>query len=71
MLKLKDGTTLQDTLMGFLLKKGKRSLYIIAKSANQGIKAREIIAKNSFNKLFNKGIKNNLLGNNIRNIIIN
>ena len=65
-LKLKDknGTimTYRKTTNGAVLTKGKRELHILFKSVNQGKKAREVIANNSFNKLFTKGKKVRALG---------
>ena len=50
--------------LGAVLSKGKRQLFIIYKSVNAGKKARELIAENSFNRLFLKGNKIRKLGSN-------
>lgn len=65
-LKDKNGTLLDYRVnqQGSVLTKGKRSVYIIFKSVNQGIRARSLVANNSFNKLFTKGKKIKLLGSN-------
>lgn len=49
---------------GAIITKGRRALYLIFKSVNQGKKARSLITNNSFNKLFTKGRKIMLLGRN-------
>ena len=65
-LKIKDNDgkimSYRSTPSGSVLIKGKRQLYLLHKSVNQSNKAKDIIAKNSFNKLFNKGKKYQLLG---------
>ena len=62
----KDGKimTYRENNLGAVLIKGKRELYLIFKSVNAGKKARDSIAKFSFNKLFIKGKKIKSLGNN-------
>jgi hypothetical protein len=62
--------TFRQTPSGAVLTKGKRELYLTYKSVNQGKKAREIISKNSFNKLFTKGKKVRQLGSNVSHIVI-
>jgi len=54
--------------LGAILMKGKRQVYLLFRSVNAGNEARKLIAENSFNKLFTKGKKVNLLGNNISHI---
>jgi len=58
----------RETPNGAVITKGKRELYLIFKSVNAGKKARQLIADNSFNKLFTKGRKLKTLGNNISSI---
>jgi len=69
----KNGTLLdyRTNNTGAILTKGKREVYIIFKSVNQGKKARELISKYSFNKLFTKGKKIRSLGTNVSYIKIN
>ena len=50
---------------GAVLTKGNRQIYLIYKSVNQGNKARKVVSKNSFNKLFTKGKKIRQLGSNV------
>ena len=50
---------------GAVLTKGNKQLYLIYKSVNQGNRAREVVSKNSFNKLFTKGKKIRQLGSNV------
>lgn len=66
-IKDKDGKLLdyRTNNTGAILKKGKREVYLIFKSVNQGQKARKTIAENSFNKIFNKGRKIKTLGSNV------
>ena len=65
-LKLKDKNgkimNYRQNNYGVVLTKGKRELHILCRSVNQCKKAKEIIAKNSFNKLFTKGRKVRVLG---------
>ena len=60
--------TYRATTTGAVLTKGKRSLYLTFKSVNQSRKAKEIIAKNSFDRLFKFGKKKKLLGPNVSHI---
>jgi hypothetical protein len=50
---------------GAVLTKGKREVYLIYKSVNQGRMARALVAKNSFNQVFSKGKKIRALGDNV------
>ena len=50
-------------LNGAVLTKGKRNIFLIFKSVNQGEKAKQTIANNSFDSLFKKGKKIKTLGN--------
>ena len=61
----------RENNQGAILIKGKRELHILFKSVIQGKKAREIIANNSFNKLFVKGKKIKALGSNTAYLKIN
>ena len=74
MLRLKDknGTlmTYRTQFNGAVLSKGKRNVYLIFKTSNQGKKARQLVANNSFNKLFQKGRKVKTLGSNVSYIRI-
>ena len=54
---------------GAVLTKGKRDVYLIFKSVNQGIRARQMISVNSFNRLFARGKKLKSLGSNSSYII--
>jgi hypothetical protein len=63
--KLNDGTEYRTTNEGYILIKGKRQIYIIAKSVVAGQEAKNIIASNSFDKLFKKGKKIAALGSNV------
>ena len=69
MLKLKDKNgslmTYRTNQTGAVLTKGKRELYLNFKSAEAGRKAREMVAKYSFNQLFTKGTKLRQLGSNV------
>lgn len=56
--------TYRENNNGAVLTKGKRELYLLFKSINKGKKARQAVADNSFNKLFNKGKKIKVLGSN-------
>jgi hypothetical protein len=73
-LKLKDknGTIInyRQNNNGIVLTKGKRELYLLCRSVNQYKKAKEVISKNSFNKLFTKGRKVRVLGANVAYIRI-
>ena len=55
----------RETNSGAVLTKGKRQVYLIYKSVNQGKKAREVVSKNSFNRLFTKGKKVRQLGSGV------
>lgn len=66
--KLNNGTEYRKTNEGYFLQKGKRQIFIIAKSAESGNKARELIANTSFNQIFIKGRIINILGKNISSI---
>ncbi len=55
----------RETNGGAVLTKGKRQVYLIYKSVNQGKKAREVVSKNSFNRLFTKGKKVRQLGSGV------
>ena len=50
---------------GAVLTKGKRTLYLLFKSVNESKKAKEAVAKHSFNKLFTRGRKVRVLGSNV------
>ena len=71
-LKDKNGTLLnyRENNTGAVLTKGKREIYLIFKTFNQGKKARLLVANNSFNKLFTKGKKMKTLGSNVSYIKI-
>lgn len=60
-LKLKDKNKklyqYRSTPSGAVLTKGKRQVYLVFGSVNQSKKAKEVVSKNSFNKLFIKGKK--------------
>lgn len=68
--KLISGTEYRALETGYVLRRGKREVYINAKSVDQGKKAREIIAKYSFNKIFMAGKKMGALGDNVRVLFI-
>jgi hypothetical protein len=57
--------TYRPTQSGAVLTKGRRTLYLTFMSVNDSKKAKESIAKNSFDKLYNKGRKVKLLGSNV------
>jgi hypothetical protein len=63
--KLTEGTQYRQTNEGYVLIKGNRQVFIIAKSVIAGQKAKNMIANNSFDKLFKKGKKISTLGNNV------
>lgn len=73
-LKLKDKNkklfTYRSTPSGAVLVKGKRQVFLTFKSVNQSKKAKEVVSKNSFNKLFTRGKKIRQLGSNISHIEI-
>jgi len=73
-LKLKDKNgklyNYRSTPSGAVLVKGKRTLFVQFRSVNQAKKAKEVISKNSFNKLFTKGKKVRALGSNVATIQI-
>lgn len=54
----------RENNQGAILTKGKRELHLLFKSVSSGKKAREVLANNSFNKLFTKGKKIKALGSN-------
>lgn len=54
MAKLKDGTTYRLNDMGYFLKRGKRELHILGRSVAQVERARELMAKHTFHKLFTR-----------------
>jgi len=60
----------RQTPSGAVITKDKRQLFLTYKSVNQGKRAREIVSKNSFNKLFTKGRKIRALGSNVSAIQI-
>ena len=66
-LKDKNGTLLdyRTNNQGAVLTKGKRTLYLLFQSVNQGKKARLMVANNSFDSLFKKGRKLKLTGSNV------
>lgn len=70
MIKLIDGSKYRRTNEGYVIEKGNRQIYIIAKSVEAGEKARAIMTSISFDKLFKKGKKIKALGNNISYIKI-
>ena len=69
-LKDKNGSLMnyRENNTGAVLTKGKRELYLTFKSVNQGKKAREVVANNSFNALFKKGRKISALGSNVSHL---
>ncbi len=71
--RLDNGTEYRSTPVGYLLRKGKRRIFITAKSVNQGVRAKYIIANNSFNKIYTgKGCKRSgLCSQNERHLTIN
>lgn len=71
MTTLNNGTTYRITQTGYVLTKGKREIFINAKSVNAGEKARNLIANYSFNQIFLKGKKISLFTNNQRGIWLN
>lgn len=50
--KLIDGSEYRQTAAGFVLTRGKRSVYLQGTSADQIAKARKIISSNSFDRIF-------------------
>jgi hypothetical protein len=66
--RLNNGTQYRATPTGYLLRRGKRSIYINAKSVNAGDKARDLMANKSFNQLFLQAHPVHLLGANARAI---
>lgn len=52
---LPDGTQFRTTPAGYLLVRGKREVYITAKSVTAGEKARTLMTTRSFNSLFQAG----------------
>lgn len=52
---LPDGTEYRTTPVGYLLARGKREVYITAKSVDANTKARTLITTKSFNQLFQAG----------------
>ena len=50
---------------GMVVTKGKRELHLLCRSVNQCKKAKEALAKDSFNKLFTKARKVRVLGPNV------
>ena len=70
MIKLIDGSKYRRTNEGYVIEKGNRQVYIIAKSVEAGQKARDIMTSISFDKLFKKGKKIKVLGNNVSYIKI-
>jgi len=56
--------TFRTTPNGAVVTKGKRTLFLQYRSVNQSKRAKEVLAKNSFNRLFNRGSKMRLLGSN-------
>ena len=50
---------------GAVLTKGKREVHLIFKSVTEGQRAREFVAKKSFNQIFSKGRKIRTLGSNV------
>jgi hypothetical protein len=57
--------TYRSTQSGAVLTKGKRTVYLTFSSVNQSERAKKVVAKNSFDKLYNKGRKVKLLGSNV------
>ena len=68
--QLDNGTLYRATNEGYLLERGQRRIYIIAKSVNSGTRARQLMTSYSFDKLFKKGKQMATLGNNISYIRI-
>jgi hypothetical protein len=56
------------TTNGAVLTKGKRELYLTFLSVNQSKRAKEVIAKNSFDKLYKRGKKVRIMGPNVSHI---
>ena len=69
-LKDKNGTLLdyRPNNQGAVITKGKRTVYLLFQTVNQGKKARLLVASNSFDVLFKKGKKIKLLGPNVSHI---
>ena len=55
--RLIDGTEYRDVECGIVARRGKRELYLLAKSVVQGERARKLLATHSFNRLFAAGRK--------------
>lgn len=70
MIKQTNGVTIRKQENGYIAEKGKRQIFFIVKSVAQGEEFKKMITEMSFNKLFQKGKKINLLGNNIRYITL-
>lgn len=68
--KLMNGTQYRAIVNGYVLVRGKREIYIIAKSVEQGDKAKNLIANVSFDKMFKKGKRINAFGNLVRAIYL-
>lgn len=66
--KLVNGTEYRATNEGFVMVKGKRTIFINAKSVNEIEVAKLLMTKNSFDKLFKAGSKIHALGNNVSTI---
>ncbi len=58
----------RSTPSGAVLTKGKREVFLTFSSVNESKKAKEVVAKNSFDKLFRKGKKIKVLGSNVSHI---
>lgn len=63
--KNKQSMIFRQNQNGAVLSKGKRDVYLIYKSANEGQRARELVAKKSFNQIFSKGRKVRTLGSSV------
>lgn len=66
----RNGTEYRTTETGYILKKGKREIYINAKSVLAGQKARDLIGNKSFNQIFSMGKKISLFGANASHIYL-
>lgn len=55
--KLINGTEYRPVECGYLMQRGKRQLFLLAKSVVQGENARRMMATRSFNSMFQSGVK--------------
>lgn len=68
---LNNGTQYRTTEAGYILIKGKREIYISARSVEAGEKARNLIANFSFNQIFLKAKRVPLFTHNQRGMWLN